>query len=86
MWMAWGPDLTFLCNDTYLPTVGLKRDWVIGSRSDKVWAEIWADIGPRIQHVLATWSIWTAYAPVGCSKISRRVLPRSNCRARRARR
>src|SRR5271166_5372721 len=54
MWMAWGPELTFLCNDAYLPTVGLKRDWVIGSRSDKVWAEIWPDIGPRIQHVLAT--------------------------------
>jgi PAS domain S-box-containing protein len=54
MWMAWGSDLTFLCNDAYLPTVGLKRDWVIGSRSDKVWAEIWPDIGPRIQHVLAT--------------------------------
>ncbi len=54
MWMAWGDELTFLCNDAYLPTVGLKRDWVIGSRSDRVWAEIWPDIGPRIQHVLAT--------------------------------
>jgi signal transduction histidine kinase len=54
MWMAWGPDLTFLCNDAYLPTVGIKRSWVIGSRSDKVWAEIWPDIGPRIRHVLAT--------------------------------
>jgi PAS domain S-box-containing protein len=54
MWMAWGPELTFLCNDAYLPTVGLKRDWVIGSRSDKVWAEIWPDIGPRITHVLTT--------------------------------
>ena len=52
MWMAWGPELTFLCNDAYLPTVGLKRDWVIGTRSDKVWAEIWPDIGPRIEHVL----------------------------------
>ncbi len=54
MWMAWGPELTFLCNDAYLPTVGLKRDWVIGSRADQVWAEIWPDIGPRIQHVLET--------------------------------
>lgn len=54
MWMAWGPELTFLCNDAYLPTVGVKRDWVIGSRSDKVWAEIWPDIGPRIEHVLGT--------------------------------
>ena len=59
MWMAWGPELTFFCNDAYLPTVGIKRDWVIGSRSDRVWAEIWPDIGPRIEHVLssgqATW-------------------------------
>jgi PAS domain S-box-containing protein len=54
MWMAWGPELTFLCNDAYLPTVGIKRDWVIGSRSDRVWAEIWPDIGPRIDQVLRT--------------------------------
>ena len=54
MWMAWGPELTFFCNDAYLPTVGIKREWVIGSRSDRVWAEIWPDIGPRIEHVLST--------------------------------
>jgi PAS domain S-box-containing protein len=54
MWMLWGPDLTFFCNDAYLPTVGIRRDWVLGARSDKVWAEIWPDIGPRIEHVLAT--------------------------------
>jgi PAS domain S-box-containing protein len=54
MWMAWGPELTFFCNDTYLPTVGVKEDWVLGARSDKVWAEIWPDIGPRIAHVLAS--------------------------------
>ncbi len=59
MWMAWGPELTFFCNDAYLPTVGIKRDWVLGARSDAVWSEIWPDIGPRIEHVLrsgtATW-------------------------------
>ncbi len=54
MWMAWGPELTFLCNDAYLPTVGIKRSWVIGSRSDRVWAEIWPAIGPRIERVLAS--------------------------------
>ena len=48
MWMLWGPELTFFCNDAYLPTVGIKRDWVLGARSDKVWEEIWPDIGPRI--------------------------------------
>jgi PAS domain S-box-containing protein len=59
MWMLWGPELTFFCNDAYLPTVGIKRDWVLGARSDRVWEEIWPDIGPRINHVLengeATW-------------------------------
>ena len=59
MWMLWGPELTFFCNDAYLPTVGMKRNWVLGARSDKVWEEIWPDIGPRIERVLeegrATW-------------------------------
>jgi len=53
MWMLWGPEFTFFCNDAYLPTLGLKRDWVLGARSDKVWEEIWTDIGPRIERVLA---------------------------------
>ena len=53
MWMLWGPELTFFCNDAYLPTVGIRRDWVMGARSDKVWAEIWPDIGPRIEQVLS---------------------------------
>jgi len=59
MWMLWGPELTFFCNDAYLPTVGIKRDWVLGARSDKVWEEIWPEIGPRIRQVLeqgeSTW-------------------------------
>jgi PAS domain S-box-containing protein len=59
MWMLWGPELTFFCNDAYLPTLGLKRDWALGTRSDRVWEEIWPDIGPRIAQVLehgrATW-------------------------------
>jgi PAS domain S-box-containing protein len=59
MWMLWGPELTFFCNDAYLPTVGIKGDWVLGARSDKVWEEIWPDIGPRIRQVLergqSTW-------------------------------
>jgi hypothetical protein len=54
MWMLWGPELTFFCNDAYLPTVGIRSDWVLGARSDKVWAEAWPDVGPRIAHVLAT--------------------------------
>ncbi|MFO1338488.1 MAG: ATP-binding protein [Burkholderiaceae bacterium] len=58
MWLAWGPELTFFCNDAYRPTLGAKEGF-IGAPASAVWAEIWPDIGPRIDHVLsrgeATW-------------------------------
>lgn len=55
MWMAWGPENTFFCNDAYLPTVGLKRDWVLGARADRVWAEVWDEvIVPRRAQVYAS--------------------------------
>ncbi|WP_166636894.1 ATP-binding protein [Cognatilysobacter terrigena] len=53
MWLAWGDDLTFFCNDAYRPTLGVKRDF-IGASAREVWKEIWPDIGPRIEHVLRT--------------------------------
>jgi signal transduction histidine kinase/CheY-like chemotaxis protein len=60
MWMGWGPDLTFFYNDSYgAMTLGAKHPWALGRPSREVWAEIWPDIGPRIDHVLqngqATW-------------------------------
>ncbi|GAA5513162.1 sensor histidine kinase RcsC [Deinococcus carri] len=59
MWMLWGDGLTFFYNDAYRPTLGVKDAWALGSPSDQVWAEIWKDIWPRIEHVLntgeATW-------------------------------
>jgi signal transduction histidine kinase len=54
MWMGWGPELTFLYNDAYRPTLGIKHPWALGNRADQVWAEIWLDIGPRIDSVLRT--------------------------------
>src|ERR1700744_5573156 len=54
MWMGWGPELTFLYNDTYASmTLGEKHPWALGKRADEVWREIWNDIGPRIESVLA---------------------------------
>ena len=47
MWLAWGDDYTFFCNDAYLPTLGRKRDWALGAPATRVWEEIWPDIGPR---------------------------------------
>ena len=55
MWMAWGPELTFFCNAAYRrDTLGLKYPWALGRPAREVWAEIWPDIGPRIEHVLST--------------------------------
>jgi signal transduction histidine kinase len=60
MWMGWGPDLSFFYNDAYgAMTLGAKHPWALGRPSREVWAEIWAQIGPRIDKVLtkgeATW-------------------------------
>uniref|UniRef100_A0A5Q5CAD6 histidine kinase n=1 Tax=Mycobacterium sp. (strain JLS) TaxID=164757 RepID=A0A5Q5CAD6_MYCSJ len=60
MWMAWGPELTFFCNAAYRrDTLGRKYPWALGRPASEVWAEIWPDIGPRIESVLsngrATW-------------------------------
>ncbi|MDN4518530.1 SpoIIE family protein phosphatase [Mycolicibacterium austroafricanum] len=55
MWMAWGPELTFFCNDAYRrDTLGRKYPWALGRPASEVWAEIWDDIGPRIERVLST--------------------------------
>ncbi|UVS78473.1 SpoIIE family protein phosphatase [Actinokineospora sp. UTMC 2448] len=55
MWMAWGPELTFLCNAAYRrDTLGRKYPWALGRPAREVWAEIWGDIGPRIDTVLET--------------------------------
>jgi PAS domain S-box-containing protein len=55
MWMAWGPQLTFFCNAAYRrDTLGRKYPWALGRPASEVWAEIWDDIGPRIDTVLRT--------------------------------
>ncbi len=55
MWMAWGPELTFFCNDAYRrDTLGTKYPWALGRPASEVWSEIWPEIGPRVETVLET--------------------------------
>jgi len=55
MWLAWGDELTFLCNDAYrTDTLATKYPWALGRSAREVWHEIWDDIGPRIESVLRT--------------------------------
>ncbi len=59
MWMGWGPEFYFFCNDAYAPTLGIKLQSALGLSARKVWEEIWSDIGPRAESVgrsgEATW-------------------------------
>ncbi|MBM9461578.1 SpoIIE family protein phosphatase [Nocardioides sp. zg-536] len=60
MWMAWGPSLTFFCNDAYRrDTLGTKYPWALGRPASEVWSEIWDEIGPRLSAVMdegaSTW-------------------------------
>src|SRR6187551_3840566 len=55
MWMGWGSDLTFIYNDAYASmTLGAKHPWALGRPASEVWAEIWPQLAPRVERVLAT--------------------------------
>ena len=54
MWVGWGPDLTFLYNDAYISVLSLaKHPWALGRPLREVWAEIWDDVGPLVEKVVA---------------------------------
>jgi len=52
MFLAWGPQLTFLYNDSYAEVLGDKHPTALGRRFQDIWAEIWADLWPSIDAAL----------------------------------
>lgn len=55
MWLAWGEDLTFFCNDAYRRrTLGSKYPSALGRPTWEVWPEIRDALQPRFDHVFAT--------------------------------
>ncbi len=55
MWLGWGPDLIFFCNEAYREqTLGAKYPSAIGMPVREVWSEIWDVLEPRIRQVLKT--------------------------------
>jgi PAS domain S-box-containing protein len=55
MWMAWGPELTFFCNNAYRRnTLGNKYPWALGKPASVVWAEVWGDVGPLVEQAMST--------------------------------
>lgn len=51
MWLGWGPEIAFLYNDAYVPTLGEKHPNSLGAPAAKLWAEIWPVVGPKIESV-----------------------------------
>ncbi|AWL06673.1 hybrid sensor histidine kinase/response regulator [Massilia oculi] len=52
MFVAWGGELGFLYNDSYISILGDKHPGALGKRFHDVWAEIWHDIHPLIVRAL----------------------------------
>jgi len=52
MFVAWGGELGFLYNDSYISILGDKHPGGLGKRFHDVWAEIWHDIHPLIVRAL----------------------------------
>jgi signal transduction histidine kinase/ActR/RegA family two-component response regulator len=48
MFVAWGPQLAFLYNDSYREILGAKHPDALGRPFQEIWAEIWDDIGPMV--------------------------------------
>lgn len=53
MCLAWGPDRTFLYNDAYAPFLGARHPHALGMPFAEVWSDVWSDIGPLVERVLA---------------------------------
>ena len=52
MFVAWGPELGFLYNDSYAIILGEKHPAALGDRFHDIWREIWDDIHPLIVRAL----------------------------------
>lgn len=58
MFIAWGPELTFLYNDAYAVILGKKHPDALGKPFAEVWSDIWAQIAPFVERVLRGQAVW----------------------------
>jgi PAS domain S-box-containing protein len=52
IWIGWGKELIFFYNDPYKAIIGGKHPWALGRPTQRVWSEIWDDIGPLLATAL----------------------------------
>ena len=53
MILAWGPELHFFFNDTYIPLLGPRLPWAMGAPFREVWADGWEQAEPIIRAAFA---------------------------------
>jgi PAS domain-containing protein len=53
VYIAWGPELTSLYNDGYIPIVGTKHPDGLGKPFAELWSEIWDEYRPLVEATMA---------------------------------
>lgn len=64
MFVAWGPNLSFLYNDAYVSILGAKHPGAMGQPFQEVWGEIWSDIGPLATRAMEGEATWLEDLPL----------------------
>jgi PAS domain S-box-containing protein len=59
MFIAWGPQLAFLYNESYIPLVGAKHPQPLGHPFAQIWAENWHDVWVSMERALAGEATWS---------------------------
>ncbi len=58
MWLGWGPELSFLYNDSYIPTLGRKHPSMLGKPFREVWAEVYDEVADQVERVRSGQATW----------------------------
>ena len=53
MALRWGPEFVLIYNDGYRPILGTKHPWALGRPAREAWSEVWSQIEPFHQRILA---------------------------------
>jgi PAS domain S-box-containing protein len=68
MFLGWGPELVFLYNDAYARILGDKHPSAFGARFQRVWWELWADVGPIAERAMAGQSSYFEDMPLAMER------------------
>jgi PAS domain S-box-containing protein len=64
MYLVWGPQLTSIFNDAYVPLLGAKADGALGMPMRELWSDAWDQIEPLLDKALAGEGTWMEDMPI----------------------